>query len=124
MNCRRRCGPSKRVLIGVSVLVAARMASAATEGEGKPGDQVRLGVPVVEMAKLGATRGGSAGAEMVVHAVVDGNVSGNQAVNVTSGQNVINGGAFAGVSGVPTVIQNSGSNVLIQTSTVVNVTIK
>jgi hypothetical protein len=35
----------------------------------------------------------------------------------------IGGGAFAGASGVITVIQNSGSNVLLQNATVVNITI-
>lgn len=50
-------------------------------------------------------------------------VSGNQAINNVSGYNVIDRGAFAEASGITSVIQNSGNNVVIQDSTIVNVTI-
>jgi hypothetical protein len=52
---------------------------------------------------------------------LSGTVTDNSAVNVVTGNNVINGGSFANSSGLPTVIQNSGSNVLIQNATIVNV---
>jgi hypothetical protein len=52
---------------------------------------------------------------------IDGNVDGNTATNVVSGSNVVQGGSFANSNGISTVIQNSGSNVLIQNGTVVNV---
>ncbi|MBO9715846.1 MAG: hypothetical protein J7507_03330 [Pseudoxanthomonas sp.] len=45
---------------------------------------------------------------------VDGSVHDNTADHVVSGSNSINDGAFANASGLNTVIQNSGSNVLIQ----------
>lgn len=48
----------------------------------------------------------------------------NQAYNLTTGGNLISEGAFAGSSGFATVIQNSGNNVLIQNSTIVNVQFK
>jgi len=44
--------------------------------------------------------------------------------HVTTGANSISGGAFAGSSGISTVIQNTGNNVIIQDSTLVNVTMK
>jgi hypothetical protein len=47
----------------------------------------------------------------------------NTANNNTSGFNVIDHGSFAGAGGMFSVIQNSGNNVLIQDSTIVNVTI-
>lgn len=50
-----------------------------------------------------------------------GRVDGNTADDVVSGWNVIHSGAFANGSGISTVIQNSGSNVLIQNGTAVNV---
>jgi hypothetical protein len=53
-----------------------------------------------------------------------GVVADNSASNLTTGMNVISEGAFAGSSGLPTVIQNSGNNVLIQNSTIVNVQVK
>lgn len=42
--------------------------------------------------------------------------------SLTNGDNVISGGAFANSSGIASVIQNSGNNVIIQDSTIVNVT--
>ena len=51
-------------------------------------------------------------------------VSGNSAVNVLSGNNAIADGAFTNASGLPMVIQNSGSNVAIQNATIVNVQLK
>jgi hypothetical protein len=53
-----------------------------------------------------------------------GVVADNTASNLTTGSNVISEGAFAGASGLPMVIQNSGNNVLIQNSTIVNVQVK
>ncbi len=52
---------------------------------------------------------------------VDGHVSDNSAENIFSGANLIDGGAFGNAAGVSTVIQNSGSNVLIQNAMIVNV---
>ena len=42
------------------------------------------------------------------------------ATDVTSGLNSIDGGAFSHAAGITTVIQNSGSNVLVQNGTAVN----
>jgi hypothetical protein len=47
---------------------------------------------------------------------------GNSANNTVSGNNNIGDGAFSGLNGLATVIQNSGNNVVIQSSTVLNVT--
>jgi len=44
----------------------------------------------------------------------------NSARNVTTGDNNISAGSFANMSGLPTVIQNSGANVLIQNATILN----
>lgn len=46
---------------------------------------------------------------------------GNTANNTVSGSNYISDGSFNGASGVVSVIQNSGNNVLIQSSMIVNV---
>ena len=77
-----------------------------------------IGQPL-DAGALDALRGGES---VVVVSVTDnGEVNGNHAENVTSGLNAIDGGAFANASGITTVIQNSGSNVLIQNGTAVNV---
>lgn len=44
----------------------------------------------------------------------------NVATNLTTGNNSINGDSFSGMSGVPMVVQNSGNNVVIQNSTILN----
>jgi hypothetical protein len=50
-------------------------------------------------------------------------LSDNQANNNVNGANTIDGGSFTQASGFTSVIQNSGNNVIIQDSTIVNVTI-
>ena len=55
---------------------------------------------------------------------VNGTVDHNSATNVVSGNNTIDGGAFTGANGFPMVIQNSGSNVLIQNSTILTLELK
>jgi len=45
----------------------------------------------------------------------------NQAAGNVTGNNLVTQQAFSGASGVPTVIQNSGNNVIIQNATVLNV---
>ena len=44
----------------------------------------------------------------------------NVATNLSTGNNSINGDSFSGMSGVPMVVQNSGNNVVIQNSTILN----
>ncbi|MEM5340723.1 hypothetical protein [Paraburkholderia azotifigens] len=50
-----------------------------------------------------------------------GTVANNTARGVDTGSNMITGGSFSSSSGLPTVIQNTGANVLIQNATIVNV---
>ncbi|CAH0524728.1 hypothetical protein CTH30272_00448 [Allocatenococcus thiocycli] len=50
--------------------------------------------------------------------------SDNLALNTVSGNNILAPGAFAGSSGIASVIQNTGNNVVIQNATVVNLTLK
>ncbi|MFN3791018.1 hypothetical protein [Massilia sp.] len=66
--------------------------------------------------------GRTSGKDDTVHteAVLGGTVGNNTAVNTVSGNNIIDSGSFANAQGLPMVIQNSGSNVLIQNATVIN----
>jgi hypothetical protein len=52
---------------------------------------------------------------------LSGTVANNVAMDTVSGSNTISDGAFANLNGLPMVIQNSGSNVLIQNATIINV---
>lgn len=64
----------------------------------------------------------TAGKDDTMHAesVLGGTVGNNTAINTVSGNNVIDSGSFANSQGLPVVIQNSGSNVLIQNATTIN----
>ena len=65
------------------------------------------------------------GAELVVNDMrLHGTVADNAAINTLSGSNIVSDGAFSNASGLPTVIQNSGNNVLIQNATILNVQFK
>ncbi len=68
-------------------------------------------------AELEAARGGTS--TTIVDNRLAGQVSGNTVNNVQTGWNVINGGAFSNMTGIPIVVQNSGANVLIQNATVI-----
>lgn len=68
--------------------------------------------------ELDALRGGD---DVDNTVTIDGRVDNNTADRIVSGSNVIQDGAFANASGISTVIQNSGSNVLIQNGMVVTV---
>lgn len=98
-----------------SALVPGRAAS------GAPVIVAGMG-PAMSADKLGDYRGGT---EIVSNDMqLSGTVGRNSATNVTTGMNTINGGAFTNASGLPTVIQNTGANVLIQNATIVNVQMK
>ena len=73
-------------------------------------------------AALATQRGGTDITENSM--ILNGSVDHNSADNVSTGFNAIGGGAFNGAAGMPTVIQNSGNNVLIQNATIVNVQFK
>lgn len=76
----------------------------------------------VPLARLDRMRGGDGNSTHTTNvADLDGRVDGNTATDVVSGTNRIADGSFANAAGISTVIQNSGSNVLIQNSTIVNV---
>lgn len=97
---------------------AALAAQAETAGEE---EVAGFGIPAAP-AQLEAARGG---AETVrTDMKVTGTVNGNSATNVLTGGNTIQGGSFAGASGFPVVIQNTGANVLIQNATVINIQFK
>lgn len=55
---------------------------------------------------------------------LNGVVQGNSAINTQSGNNSVSGEAFQDTAGFVTVIQNTGNNVLIQNSTIVNVALE
>lgn len=76
-----------------------------------------LGV-AVSVTTLEGSRGGF---DLVKNDMqLSGTVANNSTYNVVSGNNLITQGSFANANGFPTVVQNSGSNVLIQNATIIN----
>jgi len=55
---------------------------------------------------------------------ITGTVSNNTATHVATGDNTLAGDAFSNAAGLPSVVQNTGNNVLIQTGVIVNVQLK
>ncbi len=80
-----------------------------------------LGMPV-ERAVLDAKRGRQ---QVVINAMeTDAKLHDNRAVDTVSGSNFISDGAFSSSSGLPTAIQNSGNNVIIQNSFILNMDVR
>jgi hypothetical protein len=69
-------------------------------------------------ADLANQRGGSETRINQINAT--GTVTGNVASQLNTGSNTISESAFSNTNGIPIVIQNSGNNVLIQNSTILN----
>ncbi len=78
----------------------------------------------VSDGELDAYRGEGIDVQAINKAELDATLDGNTAINSVTGSNLISNGAFADASGLSTAIQNSGNNVLIQNSTIVNVVIE
>ena len=78
-----------------------------------------LGTPV-SSTTLDEQRGGD-DTEIHNNININGDVTDNTATNVVTGANNIQNGSFDNASGVLSVVQNTGANVLIQSATIVNV---
>ncbi len=102
--------------------VGHRVADVLAAGVNDPLEQseqsTSIGVPL-DAGRLQELRGGESSVDNDV--LINGTVSDNVAEDVMTGSNAINGEAFANTSGISTVIQNTGNNVLIQNGMVVNV---
>lgn len=79
----------------------------------------------VPPAQLDAQRGGTDPGPLTINAnMLNAKLFDNSATGNVTGNNTVTGGAFAGASGLATVIQNSGNNVIIQNGTVLNLTLQ
>lgn len=79
----------------------------------------------VPSAQLDTQRGGTDTGPLTINAnMLDAKLFNNSATDNVTGNNTVSGGAFTGASGLATVIQNSGNNVIIQNGTVLNLTVK
>lgn len=113
-----------RLWLGCSVLamllplaVKAQTAVLRADESTPPGHPAGFSSPVA-LATLEQQRGGAQG--MSSDLKLSGMTAGNSATYVATGTNAISAGAFANMSGLPVVIQNSGANVLIQNAVILN----
>ena len=109
------------LLLPVAVLAGA--GPAPTERTPAPASAVpaAFGPPLAPDA-LEAVRGGDRSERRVDNTVaIDGTLDGNSARDIASGDNRVQGDAFGHAAGINTLIQNTGSNVLIQNGMTVNV---
>jgi hypothetical protein len=98
------------------------VASAARGTSDQPDSSQRRAIgQAVNEDSLADYRGGTAISNSIVS---EGTVNNTSATNVATGSNSVTAGSFANASGFPTVIQNTGANVLIQNATIVNVQFK
>lgn len=107
-----------------SIQVSAEVNPAPTVPAGTPKTKAEVpgfGTPALASA-LEAYRGGFENIKNDMQ--LNGSVANNSNVNVVTGNNIVSDGSFANASGLPMLIQNSGSNVLIQNATIVNVQFK
>jgi hypothetical protein len=104
------------------VPAAARTRADSAAQAAEPARKVDgLGAPI-RQEQLAASRGGTDTAS--ASAQLGATVANNSASNISSGSNIIDGGSFANMSGLPMVIQNTGANVLIQNATVINLQLR
>lgn len=108
---------TNNTIFQVALMVAAWSAGWAL-AQDAPAEPLAWGKPL-QTEQLEGYRGGFDRVKNDTQ--LNGTVADNSALNVWSGFNSIADGAFSNASGLPMVIQNSGSNVLIQNATVVNV---
>ncbi|MGE3976853.1 MAG: hypothetical protein AB7F94_04630 [Nitrospira sp.] len=79
----------------------------------------------VPLEQLDTQRGGTDTGPVTINAnILNAKLYDNAAVDNVTGHNTITGNAFAGASGLPIVFQNSGNNVIMQSGTVLNLTLK
>lgn len=100
----------------ISCLSHAENASAET-GNSVQSSHAYFGAAIPAQA-LDDSRGGSFSTQSQVEII--GEVDGNNAEYVNTGDNIITSGSFENMTGIPVVVQNSGANVLIQNSVIVN----
>ena len=79
----------------------------------------------VSTGTLDTQRGGAESFSTTINAnFLNAKLFDNTAKDNVTGNNSIMGNAFAGASGIPIVIQNSGNNVIIQNGMVLNLTVQ
>jgi len=113
--------PPAYLISGDDSPVAVYVAASRSEGES---DVLGQGVDSSTLADMSGGANVTNTTNITQTTTLTGNVSDDYASHIVSGDNVITGDSLSNATGIPIVIQNSGSNVLIQNATVLNVQFK
>lgn len=116
----RQLHPHRRYAALASIAFACMSGAALAAPPGDTPPPPAFG-PATSVDTLQGMTGGSDTTNNITQQTVTGTMSDTEANNTVSGGNLVSGNAFGSSAGLPTVIQNSGNNVLIQNATVVNV---
>lgn len=124
---------SRPVITGLALLCITGGALAENP-PGKVGDAPRVSVqpatrPVMlvgfgEAVSTGTLERYSGGSLVQNNQTITGTVTGDTASNLSTGNNSVSGNSLSGATGLPSIVQNTGNNVLIQTGVIVNVQLK
>ncbi|MEQ1529660.1 MAG: hypothetical protein ABL925_10110 [Methylococcales bacterium] len=114
----------KTYVIAPGMILAALLVTQAAQAD-QSGDFFEQQQVVIDNELASQSGQGIKDATIISDANLDHNViTINPGGTLNNGSNVISGQAFADSSGIATVIQNSGNNVIIQNSTIVNVNLQ
>jgi len=108
-------------VVSIVLTTAAYSAVALASDEGNMNNIEALGTAIPD-ATLANNRGGYDVQTSTNN--LTATLEENQALSNVTGNNTISSGAFVGASGFATVVQNSGNNVIIQNSTILNLEMK
>lgn len=111
-------GAATSPVYSIAMPIAADVGTMVLDAGGQPVGVQGIG-QALDSTALEDLRGGEVNLDQEVEIL--GQVNGNTADRIISGTNSISEGAFGNAAGINTVIQNSGSNVLIQNGMNVNV---
>ena len=113
--------PDSRILLALIFVAGSAVTGAALASPPPPEPPPPSFGPATSVDQLHDMTGGSDTTNNITEQTLNGTMSDTEARDTVSGSNVVSGSAFGNSAGLPTVIQNSGNNVLIQNATIVNV---
>ncbi|PTR33266.1 hypothetical protein C8J98_10323 [Luteibacter sp. OK325] len=105
-------------LAAIFTACVSTAAYATPPGQEPPPPSFGVATPSEQLQDMS---GGTNTTNNVNNQTLNGTMSDTEAKDNLSGNNIVSGSAFGSSAGLPTVIQNSGNNVLIQNATIVNI---
>jgi hypothetical protein len=111
----------RRLVLAGAIALAIGAQQVCAQKKPGPGDVTGLGTPIAGKA-LDAQRGGQG--VVIQKNDLSAQLYDNRAIDNVTGNNYISDSAFSHSTGLPVAIQNSGNNVIIQNSFILNMELK